>query len=54
MVSKILEFHFSRKIPVFVKAHEIISRKNKYSIEETVKTLDELTKYENEIKKNQT
>ena len=49
MVSKIMMFHFSRKIPVFVQARGIIDQ-NKYSIEEIVKTIDELSEYEKEIK----
>jgi hypothetical protein len=36
-----MEFHHSRKIPVFVQAQEIIDHENKYSIEEMVKTSDE-------------
>ena len=51
MVSKIMEFHHSRKIPVFVQAQEIIDHESKFSIEEIVKTVDELSKYEKEIKK---
>jgi hypothetical protein len=50
MVSKIMAFHHSRKIPVFVRALEIIEQKNDYSIEEIVKTFDELSEYEREIK----
>ena len=50
MVSKIMEFHLSRKIPVFILANEIIEKGNGCSIEEIVKTLDELFEYEMEIK----
>ncbi|MFC1803304.1 hypothetical protein ACFL0D_04980 [Thermoproteota archaeon] len=50
MCSKIMEFHHSRKIPVFVQAQEIIDHENMYSIEEIVKTFDELSEYEKEIK----
>ena len=50
MVSKIMEFHLLRKIPVFVLAHEIIEQVSECSIEEIVKTLDELSEYEMEIK----
>ena len=46
-----MEFHHSRKIPVFVRALEIIEQENEYSIEEIVKTFDELSEYEKEIKK---
>jgi hypothetical protein len=51
MVSKIMEYHHTRKIPVFVKAREIIGRENVYSIEEILRTIDELSEYGNEIKK---
>ena len=51
MVSKIISFHNSRKIPVFVRALEIIKQENEYSIEEIVNTFDELSEYEKEIKK---
>lgn len=50
MVSKIMEFHLSRKIPVFIVAHGIIEKENDFSIEEIVKTFDELSEYELEIK----
>jgi fibrillarin-like rRNA methylase len=50
MVSKIMEFHVSKKIPLFVKIQEIIDHKNIYSIEYIVKTIDELTMYEKQIK----
>jgi hypothetical protein len=51
MCSKIMEFHHSMKIPVFVQAQEIIDHENMYSIEEIVKTIDELSEYEKEIRK---
>lgn len=51
MVSKIMAFHHSRKIPVFVRALEIIEQENEYSIEEIVNVFDELSEYEKEIKK---
>jgi hypothetical protein len=50
MFSKIMEFHLSRKIPVFILAHGIIEQENECSIEEIVKTIDELSEYEREIK----
>lgn len=50
MVSKILEFHLSRKIPEFVKAKQIIDHENIYSIEDIMKTIDELTIFEKEIR----
>ena len=51
MGSKIMEFHFSKKIPVFIRAHEIVEQENECSIEEIVQTFDELSEYEKEIKK---
>ena len=51
MRSKIMEFHISRKIPVFIQSQEIIERGNEFSIEEIVNTFDELSEYEKEIKK---
>jgi hypothetical protein len=51
MSSKIVDFHSSRKVPVFVQAQEIIDQEKSYSIEEIVKTFDELSEYEKELKK---
>ena len=50
MVSKIMEFHQSMKVLVFVKAREIINHENMYTVENIVKTIDELTEYEKVIK----
>lgn len=50
MVSKIMELHLSRKIPLFVRIKEIIDHDNIYSIEDIVKTIDELSMYEKQIK----
>jgi hypothetical protein len=46
MVSKIMEFHVSRKIPLLVRVKRIIDHKNIYSIEDIVKVIDELSMYE--------
>lgn len=50
MGSKIMDFHTSRKVPVFVQAQVIIDNEKSYSIEEIVKTFDELSEYEKELK----
>jgi hypothetical protein len=36
MDSKIMEFHVSRKTPLFVRVKEIIDHENIYSIEDTI------------------
>ena len=51
MDSKIMNFHLSRNILVFIRAHEIIEQENEYSIGEIVQTFDELSSYEKEINK---
>lgn len=51
MGSKIMEFHLSKDVQVFVKVREILDNKHEYSIEEIIKTIDELSEYEKEIKK---
>jgi hypothetical protein len=39
----------SMKIPLFVKSKQIIDQKNKYSTEENVEIIDELSEYDNSI-----
>jgi hypothetical protein len=50
MVSEIMEFNLSSKAPLFVRAKQIVDLENIYSVEEIVKTIDELTEYEKEIR----
>jgi hypothetical protein len=45
-----MKHHLSMEIPPFVKAKQIIDQENTYSVEEIVKTIDELSEYEKEIK----
>jgi GTPase involved in cell partitioning and DNA repair len=46
-----MEFHQSGKAQGFVNVHEILDNRHKHSIEEIIKTIDELSEYEKEIKK---
>jgi hypothetical protein len=50
MISEIMEFNPSSKVPLFVRTKQIVDLENIYSAEEIVKTIDELTEYEKEIR----
>jgi hypothetical protein len=50
MVSEIIEFNLSSKETLFDRAKQIVDLENIYSVKEIVKTIDELTKYEKEIR----
>jgi len=51
MDSKLMDFHSSRKVPVFAQAQEIIDQVKNCSIEEIVGIIDELSVYGKEIAK---
>jgi hypothetical protein len=49
MRTRIMDHHLSVNVPVFVRAKQIIDWENSYSVEEIVKTIDDLTEYVKEI-----
>jgi hypothetical protein len=50
MVDKLIDFHLSRNVPVFVRARKILEKQNICSVEDIVSVIDELTEYETEIR----
>jgi DNA-binding transcriptional regulator GbsR (MarR family) len=48
-MTRIIKHNLSNWEPIFIKAKQIINQENTYSIEEIVKTIDELSEYEKDI-----
>ena len=50
MTNKIVEQHLSRNVPVFIRARKIIDKQRICSVEDILSVVEELSRYEKEIR----